>query len=221
MWLPDQSKGYTVRGAYDLLTSQAPFVLVSAVDLVWHHQVLLKVSVFAWRLINDRLPTKSNLLARGILAQDMSACVAGCGDNESAKHLFLSCNIFGSLWHLVRDWIGCSGVDTDNISDHFSQFTYLRGGGGKARRSFMQLIWLLCASVVWNERNNRLFNNVVILISRLLDKFKLMFLGWLQAKNATFVFGTQQCGQTLLFVWVLANVVLFVFCGSVVKRDFV
>jgi hypothetical protein len=75
VWLPDPSKGYTVRGAYDLLTSQAPSDVVSVVDLVWHHQVPLKVSVFAWRLINDRLPTKSNLLTRGILAQDLSACV--------------------------------------------------------------------------------------------------------------------------------------------------
>jgi len=119
VWLPDPSNGYTVRGAYNLLTSQAPSDMVSVVDLVWHHQVHLKVSVFAWSLINDRLPTKSNLLARGILAHDMSVCVAGCGDYESAQHLFLSCNTFGSLWHLVRNWVGCSGVDTDNISNHF------------------------------------------------------------------------------------------------------
>ena len=91
----------------------------------------------------------------------------------------------------MRDWIGCSGVDTDNISDNFLQFTYLTGGG-KARRSFMQLIWLLCAWVVWNERNNRLFNNVVTPIPRLLDKVKLMSLGRLKAKKASFVFGIQQ-----------------------------
>jgi len=82
-------------------------------------------------------------------------------------------------------------VEADNISDHFLQFTYLTGGG-KARRSFMQLIWLLCAWVVWNERNRRLFNNVITLVPRLLDNVKLMSLGWLKAKRANFVFGTQQ-----------------------------
>jgi hypothetical protein len=50
VWLPAPSDGYTVRGAYNLLTSQVHSGEVSASDLVWHNQVPLKVSVFAWRL---------------------------------------------------------------------------------------------------------------------------------------------------------------------------
>ena len=190
MWLPDPSGGYTVRGAYSLLTSQVRHVEDYALDLVWHKQVPLKVFVFAWRLISDRLPTKTNLIARRVLSTDMSSCVAGCGHPETAQHLFLLCNTFGSLWRLVRDWIGCYGVDADNISDHLLQFTHL-SGGGNARRAFMQLIWLLCAWVVWNERNNLLFNNVVTPIPCLLDKIKTLSLGWLQDKKANFVFGKQ------------------------------
>jgi len=151
----------------------------------------LKVSVFAWRLIRDRLPTKTNLIARRMLAADMSLCVAGCGHPETEQDLFLLCNTFGSLWHMVRDWIGCYGVDTDNISNHFLQFIHLTGGGN-ARHSFMQLLWLLPAWVVWNERNNRLFNDVITPIPGLLDKVKMLSLGWLKAKKATFVHGTQQ-----------------------------
>jgi len=69
---------------------------------------------------------------------------AGCGHPETTQHLFLLCNTFGSLWHILHDLIGCYGVDVDNISDHFLQFIHLTGGGN-ARRSFMQLLWLLCA----------------------------------------------------------------------------
>jgi len=153
VWLPDPSHGYTVRGAYSLLTSQVPHVDDSALDLVWHKQVPFKVSIFAWRLIRDRLPTKTNLIARRVLSADRSLCVAGCGHPETAQHLFLLCDTFSVLWHMLRDWIGCWGVDANNISDHFFQFTHA-AGGGNARRSFMQLLWLLCAWVVWNERNN-------------------------------------------------------------------
>jgi len=64
-------------------------------------------------------------------------------------------------------------------------------GGGKAKRSFMQFIWLLCTWVVWNERNNRLFNNIVTPVPRMLDKVKFLSLGWLKAKNVMFVFDTQ------------------------------
>jgi hypothetical protein len=70
--------------------------------------------------------------------------------------------------------------------------------GGKAKRLFLQLIWLLCTWVVWNERNNRLLNNVVTLIPRLLDMVKLLSLGWVKAKKAMFVFGTQSWWSSLL-----------------------
>ncbi|KAK2359509.1 homeobox-leucine zipper protein ATHB-15 [Trifolium repens] len=35
--------------------------------LVWHPHVPLKVSIFVWPLLRDRLPTKANLVTRGIL----------------------------------------------------------------------------------------------------------------------------------------------------------
>jgi len=162
-----------------------------SLELVWHKQVPLKVTVFAWRLIRDRLPTKANLAMRGVITADEIVCVSGCGHVETTGHLFLSCTVFASLWQQVREWIGFVGVDSNNIFDHLVQFLYMIGGG-KAKRSFMQLIWLLCIWVVWNECNNRLFNNIVTPVLRLLDNVKLLSLGWLKAKNAMFVYGTQR-----------------------------
>ncbi|MCI46876.1 glutamate-gated kainate-type ion channel receptor subunit GluR5, partial [Trifolium medium] len=63
------------------------------------------VSIFAWRLLRDRLPTKANLVIRGILSSETHFCESGCGAVESTQHLFLSCSTFGSLWTLVRSWI--------------------------------------------------------------------------------------------------------------------
>jgi len=50
--------------------------------------------------------------------------VSGCGLVEDARHLFLSCSYFGSLWPLFRSWIGFDGVDHCDISNHFAQFSY-------------------------------------------------------------------------------------------------
>ncbi|KAK2357456.1 hypothetical protein QL285_094722 [Trifolium repens] len=140
-WVPDPATGSSVRDAYQILTSQDTVTLGAAENHIWHNQVPLKVSIFAWRLLRDRLPTKTNLVNRGILSPNLHFCVSGCGGIESAQHLFLSCGTFGSLWALVRSWIGISGVDAHNLPDHFLQFTYL-SGGLRARRSFLQLIWL-------------------------------------------------------------------------------
>ncbi|MCI85116.1 HcrVf2 protein-like protein, partial [Trifolium medium] len=46
-----------------------------AENLIWHSQVHLKVSVFAWRLLRDMLPTKANLVTRGILSPTAHLCV--------------------------------------------------------------------------------------------------------------------------------------------------
>ncbi|CAJ2630083.1 unnamed protein product [Trifolium pratense] len=171
-WQPDPDTGFTVRGAYQLLTTIHSVTLDEADHLIWHPQVPLKVSILAWRLLRDRLPTKSNLVTRGIISSAAYLCVSGCGAVESAHHLFISCSTFGSLWDLVRTWIGISPVVSTSIRDHFVQFT-LSAGGSRARRSFLQLIWLASVWVVWTERNHRLFRGSVSTTYQLLDKIKL------------------------------------------------
>ncbi|GAU27943.1 hypothetical protein TSUD_146580 [Trifolium subterraneum] len=140
-WRPDPIQGYSVRGVYQLLTSH-PLVGEDVFDdLIWHRHVPLKVSILAWRLLCDRLPTRVNLASRGIITLDVQSCVAGCADIESAQHLFISCGTFGSLWSSVRSWLGVHSVDPHSVADHFLQFTFSAGG---LRARFLQLIWLLC-----------------------------------------------------------------------------
>jgi hypothetical protein len=183
-WRPDPLTGYSVRDAYQMLTSQDTVTIGAAEDLLWHKQVPLKVSIFAWRLLRDRLPTRANLVARGILPPDVHFCVTSCGAVESAPHLFLLCRTFGSLWPLVRSWIGFSAVDAHTLSDHFVQFTY-SAGGLRARRSFLQLVWLACVWVVWNERNHRIFRNAANSVHQLLDKVKTFSYRWMRTTDAT------------------------------------
>jgi len=102
VWLPDQSGGYSVRGVYSMLTTTDVPLAASEADLVWHRQVPLKVSVFAWRLLRDELPTKSNLVSSVISSKDC-LCASGCSSVETAQHLFLSCTTFAPLWSLVQN----------------------------------------------------------------------------------------------------------------------
>jgi len=79
--------------------------------------------------------------------------VAGCGDIETVQHLFISCLYFVALWGNIWSWLGISSVEPFRVSEHFYQFVY-SVGGTRTCRSFMQLIWLCCVWVIWNERNN-------------------------------------------------------------------
>jgi len=120
--------------------------------LVWHNNVPLKVSIFVWRLLRNCLPRRQNLVHRGILSDIDVGCLLGCGYVETAQHLFISCDFYGTLWFQVRSWLGVSSPDPIIVLDHFLQFTH-SAGGARARRSFMQLVWLLCAWIIWNDRN--------------------------------------------------------------------
>ena len=190
-WLSDVVEGYLVCFAYQLLTSHDPPILGSSEKLIWHSQVPLKMYVLAWRLLRDRLPTKNNLLSRDIISSANSFCLAGCDQVEIVQHLFLHCNLSSSLWQQVRFWIGVSGIDHQSIWAHLVQFTnYL--GGLKERRSFLQLLWLLCIWLVWNDRNNRMYNNSHSSTIELMEKVKSHSYWWLRANNVTFVHGSQQ-----------------------------
>jgi len=99
-WTPDLGVGYIVRGMHRLLAGRGSGHHSSVSDLIWQKDVLLKVSEFAWRIFQSRLPTKDILFRIAIISHDSLLCVSGCENSESTNHLFLGCNFFCSLWHL-------------------------------------------------------------------------------------------------------------------------
>jgi hypothetical protein len=119
---------------------------------------------------------------------------------------FISCSTFGPLWALVHAWIDIPVVEYISLRDHFVQFT-LSAGGSRARRSFMQLIWLACAWVVWTERNHRLFCGSANTLHQLLDKIKLFSFGWLKATSVTLASNCHSWWSNLLLcpgpVWTI------------------
>jgi hypothetical protein len=140
--------------------------------------------MLAWRLFRNRLPTRDNLASCNVIQQDVAFCVIVCGEAESAKHLVLSCPVFAPLWNSIKSWIGISSADPDRLHDHFIQFTH-SSGGLRARGSFLQLVWLCCISVNWNERNCRIFKAKEITVHHMVVKVKLYSLWWLKAYNVT------------------------------------
>jgi hypothetical protein len=167
----DPDEGYTVRGAYNLLTLRDAPEAVSTSDLIWHKQVPLKASVLAWRLLRNRLPTRDNLVRHHIIAQNGHFRVTGCGEVETAQYLLFTCPIFAPLWGLVRSWVSISPADPFLVHDQFVQFIH-SAGDSRARHSFLQLLWLCIIWVVWHERNSRIFKAKESPVHQLLDKVK-------------------------------------------------
>lgn len=167
-------------------------------DLIWHKQVPLKASIFAWRLLRDQLPTRLNLRDRGIITNGEAGCLAGCDQLGTSQHLFLSCDFYGSLWHglVCRD-------RTLTASQIICISLLIWRAVCTLALIFAARLTTLCLDYMGNDRNNRLFNNVENSIARLLDKVKHYSLWWLKASNVNFVFGCTSWWSSPLFC--LAN----------------
>ena len=143
------------------------------------------MSLFVWRLLRNRLPTKDNLLRRRVIQANDTACVYGCGDSKSTNHLFLDCEILNLIWLHVRNWIGLSTVYPSQVREHYTQFSLMAGMPRSSHHVF-KVIWFVCVWVIWKDRNDRVFKNTGSNSSVLIEKIKLHSFLWLKAKLASF-----------------------------------
>ena len=92
VWKAEPSGIYSTQSVYGLLWGELTGANQEAVfkDL-WKLKISPKTSVFAWRLIKDRLPTKLNLRRRQVEVSD-TLCPFCCNYEEGAVHLFFKCS---------------------------------------------------------------------------------------------------------------------------------
>jgi hypothetical protein len=102
-------KGLTVMG-----TPQGE--VLQAVSRVWKSWVPSKVIVFSWKLLLDRIPSRSNLLMRGVpLLVGGVECVFCHAPSESAAQQ-------------VSRWLGWEFVMPLGLAQQFQAFIGLGGG---------------------------------------------------------------------------------------------
>ncbi|GKB48586.1 RNA-directed DNA polymerase, eukaryota [Tanacetum coccineum] len=58
----------------------------------WVRSIPIKINIFAWKVSLDRLPTRVNLVHRGVLVSPIS-CPIGCTDQEDSNHILFRCDM--------------------------------------------------------------------------------------------------------------------------------
>ncbi|AES94437.1 hypothetical protein MTR_5g014380 [Medicago truncatula] len=170
-WLLDSIHGYPTCGAYCLFTAPDEPVLRDQVDDVWQRNISAKISLFAW----------------SIIPSTECACAAGCGNLETAHHIFLDCAIAASVWTLVRSWLGIFSVAPNVIQQHFIQFSPM-AGMTRSSHLFFKTVWLACVWVFWKEINHRIFKNIASDPSVLINKVKFHSFLWLKSHQVSFTY---------------------------------
>ena len=66
--------------------------------MIWNSIAPLKVEVFLWMLMRDRLHTKDHLIKKGWSGDPF--CVYGC-ELETRDHMFLNCEFAQDTWMMA------------------------------------------------------------------------------------------------------------------------
>ncbi|GAU26578.1 hypothetical protein TSUD_266930 [Trifolium subterraneum] len=179
----DPSGRFSVRSAY--LTLTGPKVVSDPNPLlsrVWKSWDPLKVIVFSWKLLQDRVATRQNLLRRQVIRDISDSFCAFCGVSvESVDHLFTSCDFIFPVWYKLVRWLGFQFVSPNSIIGLFEGFL-----GFSVNRKFRLgcvLIWHAAVWSIWNSLYDLIFARGTVSIDTLVEKVKLSSWKWLLAKN--------------------------------------
>ncbi|GKV50258.1 hypothetical protein SLEP1_g56970 [Rubroshorea leprosula] len=94
-WIHNKDGQYSTKSAYSILAKEGREATeITTFCRIWNSVLPSKISAFNWQLLLDRIPTKMNLMTRGII-KDNQDCKCGlCGEEEEdTKHLFLECSM--------------------------------------------------------------------------------------------------------------------------------
>jgi hypothetical protein len=105
-------------------------------EQIWESSTPSKIIVFSWHLLYDRIPTRSNLIYRGIISpEEHMDCV---GILESSSDLFLNCPSAMLVWYHVFRWLEVVIVMPQSLA---VLFEVLRGAARnkKVRQGFLMI----------------------------------------------------------------------------------
>jgi hypothetical protein len=186
-WIPSPAACFSVKTAYADLLNRLILPLLDDIKLLslgrmWKNNVPSKVSIFGWRLLLEKLPTRESLFSKGVITNVLdSCCVFCCNQVESIDHVFLHCQVSNSIWLLIFKWMGVSPIMNANVQQHFLLFGDLIKGNINKR--YWHNIWLATTWCIWRWRNQIVFRGERANVSNIVDQIIYMSWFWFTGRS--------------------------------------
>ena len=130
---------------------------------LWKSKSTMKIKVFGWLLLSDRLNTRNMLKRRHYNIGDDHDCIlCGLHIEETVEHLFFECQFTQPCWASFGLSWQQGGTRLQNIE--VAKETW-------ARPLFMET-FLLAACSIWKEQNNKHFRGIAPSRDSWLKRFK-------------------------------------------------
>ncbi|CAJ2628008.1 unnamed protein product [Trifolium pratense] len=179
-WITNNLGMFSVNSAYCFLQNcYSPLTInsnvVDALQDLWANDVPSKVSIFGWRLLLARLPTRKALERKRIISNPRELCCAFCfREEEDIDHLFFNCSISIQVWKKVYEWLDMNFITFEEVWKHFTTFGDLVKSKSLAKAR--HVIWLATTWSIWRTRNNIMFRGDVFNLALLVDQ--IIFISW-------------------------------------------
>ncbi|GKV37224.1 hypothetical protein SLEP1_g45281 [Rubroshorea leprosula] len=187
-WVHDKEGQYSTKTAYSILTEEKTGATDSSMcKRIWNPNFPSKVSAFNWQLLLNKIPTKSNLITRGILKDSGEGkCILCNEEDEDFTHLFLNYKTTRWVWQECAKWWGIEILLEKDCWKSFQLFG--KGSKDPRLREGWDCIWSNVIWAVWLVRNQRIFQDKKIDRGKLLETIQLRSYQWVTAKWDRYAF---------------------------------
>jgi len=134
-WHLTPSGTFSVKSAYRSLFSSPVRAWTSP---LWKSPIPLKIKIFVWQLLRDRLP--SGVEVRKRQGRGDGLCPM-CGIPETGTHILFTCPAARFLWNFVHEALGPAWQASD-----LGEFLEIQANRTGERR---RLFWLVFAALMW------------------------------------------------------------------------
>jgi hypothetical protein len=179
---------YSVKEGYDFLSQNfLPQLNINndcrrVLKGIWDSLAPLKVVIFSWKLVLQRLPTRRNLVVRGLLDGSANPGYVWCPlVVETESHLFFTCPVAVEVWTSVMAWLGLVTPAPGNAIHSFDSFGV--PFRTKTRIKGLNLIWQTVVWSIWLARNSLIFEGVKMEGHEIVDAIKHRSLQWFIARK--------------------------------------
>ena len=144
-----------------------------AFSLLWHSRCIMRIKVFGWLLMVDRLNTRDMLKRRHFdIGDDHSCLLCGNHDEETVDHMIFTCTFSQACWRKL-------GISWPPFTCRLQLLQQAKHSWG--RPLFFET-FLVAAWSLWKERNNKHFRRIMPTVGGWLNRFKEDF-GLLQHRT--------------------------------------
>ncbi|GJZ88066.1 RNA-directed DNA polymerase, eukaryota [Tanacetum coccineum] len=173
-------KNITVKDARNLIDEV--FLPKASAATRWLKLVPIKVNIFVWKLQCDRLPTRNNLVRRGVHVPHACCPVCETG-TEDVAHLFFLCEVARDVSRLICRWWNISWMQVGSFAEWLDWFTSIRLGS--RLKSVLKGVFLVAWWSIWGFRNQHLFWAQKPRRHVLFDDIVTRSFIWIQARYST------------------------------------